>query len=206
MADKAIALFQEISQPNDIMMTLLFNACAELGNDEGLNQMKKVLDDIPQSSYSNVRLVTSLLDALMKCGDINRAESLFAELTTKELSMYGAMIKGNIELQIDEKGNLFFDEIGYRANEMWIEVLDLFNELKRTNLLQEKEIKKRVNKLDDMESKLTIYHCIINASSQLGMLSMSEGIIDEIPFNIQMNSSIQNCLIDMWVKISNISF
>jgi hypothetical protein len=37
--------------------------------------VKKVSKDIPKSFYSNPRLLTSLLDALVKCDDLAYAES-----------------------------------------------------------------------------------------------------------------------------------
>ncbi len=61
---------------------------------EALNLTKQVLKQIPKSFQSNSHLLTSLLDALMKCGDVERAETLFNTLTNKISPMYGAMIKG----------------------------------------------------------------------------------------------------------------
>ncbi len=76
-------------------ITVLFNACAQLGTDEALNLTKKVSKKIPKSFYSNPYLLTSLLDALMQCGDVEYAQSLFDASTKKVMSMYGAMMNGN---------------------------------------------------------------------------------------------------------------
>jgi hypothetical protein len=76
-------------------MIILFNACGNLGTNEALNLIKKTSKQIPKSSYSNPRLLTSLLDALMKCGDITSAQTLFDTSTKKTLPMYGVMMKGN---------------------------------------------------------------------------------------------------------------
>jgi len=94
MAHKAIDLFKEIKNPNEICLTLLFNACAQLETEEALNLTKNVSKNIGKSMYSNVRLLTSLLDALMKCGDVAYAQSLFNTLTNKSIGIYGAMMKG----------------------------------------------------------------------------------------------------------------
>ncbi len=93
-ANKAIELFNEVKNPGEIVVTLLFHACAELRTNEALNLVKKVSSTIPKSFHFNPRLLTSLLDALMKCGDIEHAESLFNASTNKVLPMYGAMVKG----------------------------------------------------------------------------------------------------------------
>ncbi len=74
---------------------VLFNACAQLGTDEALNLTKKVSKKIPKSFYSNPYLLTALLDALMKCGDVKYAQSLFDASTKKVMQMYGAMMNGN---------------------------------------------------------------------------------------------------------------
>ncbi|CAF5183329.1 unnamed protein product, partial [Rotaria magnacalcarata] len=92
-ANKANDLFNEIENPNDINMILLFNACAQLKTKEALDLVKKTSKQIPKSFYSNPHLLTSLLDALMKCGDVAHAESLFYSSKQKVLSSYGAMMK-----------------------------------------------------------------------------------------------------------------
>jgi pentatricopeptide repeat protein len=49
---------------------------------------------MPKSFYSDPYLLTSLLDAFMKCGDVAAAQSLFDASTRKIISMYGAMMSG----------------------------------------------------------------------------------------------------------------
>ncbi|CAF2135118.1 unnamed protein product, partial [Rotaria magnacalcarata] len=48
---------------------------------------------IPKSFFSSPHLLTSLLDALMKCGDVAHAESLFSSEKENDLPSYGAMMK-----------------------------------------------------------------------------------------------------------------
>ena len=95
MAEKAIDLFNQIENPDEILVNALFNSCAQLETKEALAVAKKVAKEMPKSVYSNPYILTSLLDALMKCGDIADAQSLFAASTNKVLPMYGAMMKGN---------------------------------------------------------------------------------------------------------------
>jgi pentatricopeptide repeat protein len=66
-----------------------------LGTSEALNLVKKISAEIPKSFYSDHRLVTSLLNALMKCRDVTHAEAVFDQSTEKVASMYGVMIKGD---------------------------------------------------------------------------------------------------------------
>jgi pentatricopeptide repeat protein len=94
LPNKAIAIFNEIRYPDEVIIIVLFNACAQLATKASLDLVKKVLLEIPKSFHSNPRLLTSLLDALMKCEDVEYAESLFMKLTNKVLSMYGVMMNG----------------------------------------------------------------------------------------------------------------
>jgi hypothetical protein len=92
---KAIDIFNAIKDPNELIITVLFNACAQLRTKASLDLVRKVLLEIPKSFHSNPRLLTSLLDALMKCGDVQYAELLFMKSSNKDSPMYGAMMKGN---------------------------------------------------------------------------------------------------------------
>ncbi|CAF1405588.1 unnamed protein product [Rotaria magnacalcarata] len=94
LPEKAIDLFNKVENPDDVNVTILFNACAQLKTKEALDLVKKTSKEIPKSFYANPRLFTSLLDALMKCGDVVHAESLFYSSEQKVSSSYGAMMKG----------------------------------------------------------------------------------------------------------------
>ena len=93
-AIKAIDIFKKIENPDEVNLSVLFSACAQVQNEETLDLVKRVSKQMPQSYYSNRILLTSLLDALMKCGDVKSAESLFDQAKNKTIHMYGAMMKG----------------------------------------------------------------------------------------------------------------
>ncbi|CAF1464338.1 unnamed protein product [Rotaria sordida] len=124
MANKAIDLFNEIKDPDEIVTNLLFNVCAELKTSEALSLTKKVSSQMPKSFYSNLRLLTSLLDALIKCGDVTHAQSLFDASTKKILPMYGAMMKGYINNNMANKAIDLFNKI---QNPDEVSIIILFN-------------------------------------------------------------------------------
>ena len=95
-AIKAIDIFKQIKDPNEVNILLLFNACAQLQNEEALHLVKKVSEQMPQSYYSNSTLLYSLLDALMKCGGVSNAELIFNDVKNKLPSTYGVMMQGII--------------------------------------------------------------------------------------------------------------
>lgn len=94
MADKAITLYKTIIDPNEIIVILLFNACAQLGTTKELNIIKSVASNIPRIFFSNRYIVTSLIDGYIKCGDIKNAESIFRAIKNKHLETYAAMMTG----------------------------------------------------------------------------------------------------------------
>ncbi|CAF0963616.1 unnamed protein product [Adineta steineri] len=110
-ANKAIDLFNEIKNPDEVIIILLFNACAQLANKETLHLIKDVTSKIPKSFYLNSYLLTSQIDALMKCRDIPNAEALFGKTLNKTLSMYGAMMKGYLLHNEPNKAVNLFNEI-----------------------------------------------------------------------------------------------
>jgi hypothetical protein len=94
MFKQAIEMFRRIKNASEVTTVLLFNACAQLQTKEALGLVKEVALKTPKSFYINPHCLTSFIDALMKCSDVQEAEAVFTRLTTKTQSMYGAMLKG----------------------------------------------------------------------------------------------------------------
>ncbi|CAF1398302.1 unnamed protein product [Adineta ricciae] len=115
LPEKAIDLFQLVKNPNEILILLLFNACAQLPSEQSLNLVKNTWKQYNTKLIRSENTLTSLIDALMKCGDAKSAESVFTESWHKSISMYGAMMKG------------------YIKNEMSTKAIDLFKQIKDPN-------------------------------------------------------------------------
>ncbi|CAM4844936.1 unnamed protein product, partial [Rotaria magnacalcarata] len=142
-ANKANDLFNEIENPNDVNVTILFNACAQLKTKEALDLVKKISKQIPKSFYSNPYLLTSLLDALMKCGDVAHAESLFYSSKQKVLPMYGAMMKGYVDNNLLEKAIDLFNKI---ENPNDVNVTILFNACAQLKTKEALDLVKKISK------------------------------------------------------------
>ncbi|CAF4130691.1 unnamed protein product [Rotaria magnacalcarata] len=108
---KTIELFKQITNPSEVVFNLCFNACASLGTSEALDLTKKTLEKMPKTFYSDSYILCSVLDALMKCGDVKYAESIYNSSTTKALPMYGAMMKGYIKNNCPGKAINLFKQI-----------------------------------------------------------------------------------------------
>ncbi|UJR07570.1 hypothetical protein I4U23_011858 [Adineta vaga] len=110
-ANKAIDLFNRIKNPDEIIITFLFNACAQIKSNEALNLIRNVSEQLPKSFYSDSYLVTSLFDAFIKCEDCSSAEVLLEKMKTSVIS-YGNLMSG------------FIKENNY------LKILNLFNKMK----------------------------------------------------------------------------
>jgi pentatricopeptide repeat protein len=93
MPNKAIRLFKQIKDPNEVHVILVFNACAQLGTPEALSLVDTVSSSIPKSFSSNPRIKASLLDASIKCKDLVSAEKLFSTIDRSVIS-YGNLMSG----------------------------------------------------------------------------------------------------------------
>ncbi|CAF1516483.1 unnamed protein product, partial [Adineta steineri] len=112
MLDKVLDLFDEIKiQPNEIMLTMLFDVCARLDNDRAKQTGKKILNEMSEKFLNDSILLNSAIIMLMKFGDVKSAEDLFHKIKNKNIINYGAMMKG------------------YTLNNMCDKALDLFEQI-----------------------------------------------------------------------------
>ena len=56
-------------------------------------------------------------------------------------------------------------------------------------------------KIDDIQPNSFIYVLLINACANIGILSISQSIYNQISSNFLTHTYIQNALIDMWVRL-----
>lgn len=80
--------------PDAVTFTILFNACAQLANERAKQRGKEVLASLPQALRADARLMTSVIDMLMKFGEIGDAEQAFQSVKTRTGFMLGAMMQG----------------------------------------------------------------------------------------------------------------
>lgn len=92
---KVLEEFSQLSiRADEVLMTLVLNACAKCADDQAKEIGKKVLKEIPRHFLEHNRLVNAAIDMFMRFGDIDDAERLFKGLTQRTHVSYGAMIQG----------------------------------------------------------------------------------------------------------------
>jgi pentatricopeptide repeat protein len=96
MPEKAIEIFEKISiEVDEVIITILFNACGKLSNDHAIKVGKDVLSRLPISFLHDQKLTNSAIDMLMKFGHVKDAERMFEQMKKKSIVTYGAMMQGN---------------------------------------------------------------------------------------------------------------
>ena len=186
MTHKAIDLFNQIKDPSEVNIIILFNACAQLRTKEALDLAKKVSREMPKSFHSNPRLLASLLDALMKCGDVTDAELLFDKSNEKILSMYGAMMKGDTYHSDNCLIKLF--SLGFIENNMANKAVDLFNKIKTP---------------DEVINTLLFNACAQLRSAEA--LALAKKVSEEMPKSSYLNRYLITSLFDALVKCGDCS-
>ncbi|CAF1282461.1 unnamed protein product [Adineta ricciae] len=186
--NKTIDLFKQIREPNDVIMIVLFNACAHLRTKESLDITKQALRRMPKSYYSNPRLLTSLLDALMKCKAVEDAEKLFGTVPRKTSPMYGAMMKGEEDffyITYTKKENI---SLGYVLNGLATKAIDLFVKIEDP----------------DEVNIIFFFNACAHLKTKQALQSVRE-VLKSMPASYHSNSLVLSSLIDALVKCGSIT-
>ncbi|CAF1082079.1 unnamed protein product [Rotaria sordida] len=93
--EKNIIIYSTMMK-DDVIYTIVFNACAQLANDRAMKIGKKLLHEMPNDYRNNNIVLNSAIDMLMKFGNVESAECIFHSIKKKDIITYGAMMKGNI--------------------------------------------------------------------------------------------------------------
>ena len=186
--NKAIDLFHRMNEPNVVIFILSFQACAQLGTKEALDLIRLLRSKMPTSFYSNPGLLTSLVDALMKCEDVQTAEIVFNKVRAKDIPLYGAMIKGRkMIVMFSSISCAICLLIGYLISKQTTKAIDVFNE---------------VNKPDDI-----IFILIFQACAQLETkeaLDLIRLLRSKMPTSFYSNPRLLTSLIDAFVKCGDV--
>jgi pentatricopeptide repeat protein len=109
MPDRALDVFEEVTACSDeILYAIAFSACATLSNTRARTLGKKYLQQMPQSFRTNHIVTSSALHMLMKFGEVEDAERLFAQMKNPDMSINGVMMNGyNLNDEPDKCLQLF---------------------------------------------------------------------------------------------------
>jgi pentatricopeptide repeat protein len=92
MAEKAIDLFFQIDQPDEITTTIFFNACTQLKDRKTLVAAQKVFSNLPTHFRRSRLLLQSVFNMFCRSNDIHHAEMLFEQIDRNVIA-YGSLMK-----------------------------------------------------------------------------------------------------------------
>jgi hypothetical protein len=92
MLEKAMQLYSKISNPSEIILSLLFTSCSQIGKKQALDLGRKVWFEMPSVHRKDKYIVTAALKMFITCGDLFNAEHLFMTMKL-DVTDYGQMMK-----------------------------------------------------------------------------------------------------------------
>ncbi|CAF1668748.1 unnamed protein product, partial [Adineta ricciae] len=181
--EKAVSLFKQVIKPDEVLVTLLFKACTQVPSEQSLNLVKNIWEQYSTKLVRSETTLTSLINVLMKCGDVNNSETVFAESRNKSLSMYGAMMKGYIENEMSEKAIDLFKQV---EDPHEIILTLLFNACAQLPSQQSLSLVKAVWKKYQNTSLLHDHAltALIDAFMKCGDVKGAEAIFDKLPHKV----------------------
>ena len=97
MPEKTLDVYEQMPfSPNEVILSILFKACAQLADERALKIKKKFLDQMPTLLTNSTGALNSFLHMLMTFGDISNAERIFTQMKTKNIFTYGVMMQGDL--------------------------------------------------------------------------------------------------------------
>ena len=96
MAEKALDLFEQLPQPsNHMIYAIVLTACGSSKTDRAVQLGNRIYRDIRTNEKNDNVLLGSILNMLMKFGQVEEAELFFQSTKKKTLGMYGALMQGS---------------------------------------------------------------------------------------------------------------
>ena len=93
--EKALDLFEDLPmEPDRMSYAIVYSACASLCNDRATRLAKKCLGEMPKSFLDDIVLLGSILQMMLKFGEVEEATRLFSRINKCNMNIYGIMLNG----------------------------------------------------------------------------------------------------------------
>lgn len=80
--------------PDEILYLITINGCARSCNERAIQLGNKLRQQMPKNLKEKSSVIGSLIEMLMKFGQVQDAEDLFRSFKNKDQVVYAAMVKG----------------------------------------------------------------------------------------------------------------
>ncbi|XP_015878098.3 pentatricopeptide repeat-containing protein At3g29230-like [Ziziphus jujuba] len=159
----------------------VLSACSQLG---ALEFGKSIHYMIKDWSQLGIILRTALIDMYAKCGDINRAFSLFIKVRMKDVFCWNVMIRSlAIHGRTEDAIKIYslMQKVGLKPNDFTFTAA-LFACSHRGLVDEGRRIFYDMEKEFGVNPKVEHYSCIIDLFSRNGQLEEALGVVKEMPF------------------------
>ncbi|CAF3241443.1 unnamed protein product, partial [Rotaria socialis] len=195
MPEKLFDLLDKmVIEPDDVNLTFIFNACAQLNNGRAMKIGNKFLHEKLNQIQNNNIILNSATHMLMKFGDIRRAEHIFEMIKKKGIFSYSSMMKGYVENNMPENALDLFERMSLSPND--IIYIIIFNASSKLANERAITIGKKINAyglngtgLEAVQLYRQIPHnlvndvshvCVLNTCSHSGLLDHARSVFNEI--------------------------
>ncbi|CAF3145029.1 unnamed protein product [Rotaria socialis] len=195
MPEKLFDLLDKmVIEPDDVNLTFILNACAQLNNGRAMKIGNKFLHEKLNQIQNNNIILNSATHMLMKFGDIRRAEHIFEMIKKKGIFSYSSMMKGYVENNMPENALDLFERMSLSPND--IIYIIIFNASSKLANERAITIGKKINAyglngtgLEAVQLYRQIPHnlvndvshvCVLNTCSHSGLLDHARSVFNEI--------------------------
>jgi ribosomal protein L18E len=172
---------------NEVIVVILFNACAKLCNAHSVKFGKDVLNRLPKSFLQHQTLNTSAINMLMKFGQVKDAERLFEQVMNKTIVNYGSMMQ-SISTRISLYAKDFLFSLDYVKNNLFEEALNFFEKI-------------------PFERNEVLYIIISNACASLcneRAMTLGKKILEQMPKEFLNDIDVISSIIHMLMRFNQV--
>lgn len=112
LPERTLDLFEQTkTKLNEVLCSIVFNACATMSNERAIRLGNHLLKEIPDQFYYHIPMTGSALNMLIKFGQVSDAERLFNSLKKKDSSTFSIMMIGYNSHEQPDKALTLFEQI-----------------------------------------------------------------------------------------------
>lgn len=182
---RALELFEQFKEqgimPDITLIIGIISACSHLGI---LDVAESVINDyIGPSLYTNLHVITSLIDMYAKCGSIEKAWKVFQTMLEKDLLCYSAMIAAFANHGLGHEAiSLFHDMQRENIKPDGVTFIGVLSACNHGGLVEEgRRFFKQIIEKYDIQPTEKHYACMVDLFGRAGCLQEAHILITTMP-------------------------
>nr|GLL36793.1 pentatricopeptide repeat-containing protein At2g22410, mitochondrial [Ipomoea trifida] len=202
---EALRAFREMRiegvEPDEITMIGMALTCSQLGNLElGMEFHRYVVE---KEMNMSLPLCNSLMDMYVKCGDLEKAKTLFNRMEERTAVTWTTMIVGYARFGFLDDARKLFDEFQLKSNVVtWNAMIGAYVQAQCGK--EALELFQQMQAMNVRPDEVTMVSCL-SACSQLGALDVGCWIHHYVEIhNLSLTVSLGTALVDMYAKCGNV--